>query len=67
MPGPLLQLGATVVCLGFRPGRTPVRARSARHTCRGQPRRDDRLALYDRRDCPFPPVLGGPCLTAVCS
>jgi len=62
MPGPLLQLGATVVCA--HSGQGVPDAPDPRVTLSGQPA----VTIdspYTIAGCPFPPNAGGPCLTGM--
>ena len=62
MPGPLLQVGATVICAHSGQG-TPVVA-DPRVTLSGQPA----VTIdspYIIAGCPFPVILGGPCVSGV--
>jgi hypothetical protein len=62
MPGPLLQLGATVVCL--HSGQGVPNAPDPRVTLSGQPAVTI-ASPYTIVGCPFPPIFGGPCATGV--
>jgi hypothetical protein len=62
MPGPLLHLGATVVCAHSGQGIPDVT--DPRVTLSGQPA----VTIdspYTIAGCPFPPVSGGPCVSGV--
>jgi|ERR1700722_14556745 hypothetical protein len=62
MPGPLLQLGATVLCAHSGQG-TPA-APDPRVTMSGQPAVTIE-SPFIIAGCPFPPILGGPCVTGM--
>jgi hypothetical protein len=61
MPGPVLHLGATVIC-SHGGQATPI-APFPRVTVGGQPVAT-LTSPYAVAGCPFPPVSGGPCVTA---
>lgn len=61
MPGPILHLGATVLC--SHGGQATPSAPMPRVTVSGQPVTTV-AAPYLIAGCPFPPVSGGPCVTA---
>jgi hypothetical protein len=63
MPGPLLHVGATVLCA--HGGQAQPTAPNPRVTVSGQPT-VTRVAPYVVAGCPFPPPPGGngPCVTA---
>ena len=61
MPGPILHLGATLLCA--HGGQAMPTAPFARVTVNGQPV-TTQPAPYTVAGCPLPPVAGGPCVTA---
>lgn len=61
MPGPILHLGATVLC--SHGGQATPSAPMPRVTVSRQPITTV-AAPYLIAGCPFPPVSGGPCVTA---
>ena len=61
MPGPILHLGASVLC--SHGGQATPSAPMPRVTVSGQPI-TTMAAPYLIAGCPFPPVSGGPCVTA---
>lgn len=61
MPGPLLHVGATVLCA--HGGQAQPTAPFPRVTVGGQPV-VTQTAPYAVAGCPFPPPSGGPCVTA---
>lgn len=61
MPGPVLHVGATVLCA--HGGQAQPTAPNPRVTVSGQPV-VTMAAPYVVAGCPFPPVSGGPCVTA---
>lgn len=61
MPGPILHLGATVLCA--HAGQATPSAPFPRVLVSGQPV-TTLAAPYLVAGCPFPPVSGGPCVTA---
>jgi hypothetical protein len=61
MPGLMLHLGATVLCA--HAGQAMPTAPNPRVTLSGQPS-VLMTAPYVVAGCPFPPVSGGPCVTA---
>jgi hypothetical protein len=61
MPGPILHLGASVLC--SHGGQATPSAPMPRVTVNGQPI-TTMAAPYLIAGCPFPPVSGGPCVTA---
>ncbi len=61
MPGPIVHLGATVLCA--HAGQATPTAPFPRVLVSGQPV-TTLTAPYVIAGCPFPPVSGGPCVTA---
>src|SRR2546423_15702256 len=61
MPGPILHVGATVMCA--HGGQATPTAPMPRVLVGGQPV-TTMAAPYVVAGCPFPPVSGGPCVTA---
>lgn len=61
MPGPILHLGATVLC--SHGGQAMPVAPNARVLVGGQPVATQ-AGPYSVAGCPFPPASGGPCVTA---
>ncbi len=61
MPGPIVHLGATVICA--HGGQAMPTAPFPRVMVSGQPIATI-AAPYTVVGCPFPPVSGGPCVTA---
>ena len=61
MPGPIVHLGATVLCA--HAGQATPTAPFPRVLVSGQPV-TTLTAPYVVAGCPFPPVSGGPCVTA---
>jgi len=61
MPGPVVHLGATVLC--SHGGQATPTAPFARVVVSGQPV-TTLAAPYVVAGCPFPPASGGPCVTA---
>ena len=61
MPGPLLHVGATVLCA--HAGQAQPTSPFPRVTVSGQPV-VTQVAPFVVAGCPFPPASGGPCATA---
>jgi hypothetical protein len=61
MPGPLLHLGATVMCA--HAGQATPTSSNPRVLVSGQPT-VMLTTMYAVAGCTFPPVSGGPCVTA---